>query len=224
MRTGDGKCPDEGASRLNTPAFDPIRLQQFLVGIPRTARQAPTLLDLAFSLTARFRVSTHQTAGLWCARPRVREAISQPRASTQASRPLAAPPFLTGFPVDQLFPSMQAHGEARTPYRQAPRPSTISPVCGCSSRTLVSGSTASGLYALLYHVPSFAVVVPHIHASCGCWCPSQRAREFRKPPLMRAVTRTSLIANASPPFQRPRTVGILRFAVSPASAPTPPRQ
>lgn len=113
------------------------------------------------------------------------------------------------------FPQ-QTRGEARTPYRQAPRPSTISPVCGCSSRTLVSGSTASGLYALLYHVPSFAVVVPHIHASCGCWCPSQRAREFRKPPLMRAVARTSLIANASPPFQRPRTVGILRFAVFPS--------
>ena len=120
--------------------------------------------------------------------------------------------------------TMQTGRRSDLPNRQAPRPSTISPVCGCSSRTLVSVSTASGLYALLYHVPSFAVVVPHIHASCGCWCPCQREREFRKPPLMRAVTRTSLIANVSPPFQRPRTVGILRFAVSPASAPTPPRQ
>lgn len=133
--------------------------------------------------------------------------------------------FLLNIPIyGDIILRKQTRGEARTPYRQAPRPSTISPVCGCSSRSLVSGSTASGLYALLYHVPSFAVVVPYIHASCGCWCPSQRAREFRKPPRMRAVTRTSLIANASPPFQRPRTVGILRFAVSPASALTPPRQ
>nr|DAH44432.1 MAG TPA: hypothetical protein [Caudoviricetes sp.] len=72
--------------------------------------------------------------------------------------------------------------------------------------------------ALLHHVPSFTVVIPYIHAYCSCWCPSQRARGNRKPPLISAVMKTSPIANGFTPFQDRQAVGITDYRGQPQAA------